>query len=92
MQEIRNCDGRGNQSFAVNVFGEVYTRCPLSFLDDGCIEVTNIVNMTTGGMGGISALPSQLLEETAFFFTVHSLINQVDGEIERMKKERKHDG
>ena len=76
----------------MNVFGEVYTQCPLSFVDAGCVEVANVVNMSTGGMGGISALPSQLLEETLFFFHVYSLLNRIDGEIENIKKERKKHG
>ncbi len=61
----------------------------MSFLDEGCIQVANLINMSTGGMGGISALPSQLLEETQFFFNVYSLITRIDDEIEDFKKKQK---
>lgn len=71
------------------MFGEVYKQCPLSFLDEGCIQVANLINMSTGGMGGISALPSQLLEETQLFFNAYSHIARIDGEIEDFKKKQK---
>mgnify|MGYP001187643708 FL=1 len=90
MQDIRNCKSKTNKNFVINIYDEIFDRCPISQIDAESVEIINIVNMS-GGEFGMNLSPSALLEETAFFFNVKSIISRVYNEIERFKKEKRQE-
>jgi len=62
-------------------------RCPFKYLDSQAVEILNFVNMCSGEMGG-SYLPSQLVEETEFFFNVNNVIANEKGYLQKCQQEK----
>ncbi|HKZ36426.1 MAG TPA: hypothetical protein VJ184_02170 [Chryseolinea sp.] len=89
--EKRNCGGKYKAS-AIKVFDKVFTQCPLSDIDRDSIELYNLVMICEGGgMGGSRVMPSQLIEETNFYFSARTIIFDEKRKIDKYrKKKEKH--
>lgn len=89
----RNCQGTGNPRFAKNVYGMVFTSCPLSSINYEVMEVVNIVLLCEGGgMGGSRVLPSVLVGEAVYYFNVRSIVLAEQRRIEKIKDKVKDTG
>ncbi len=90
LQEARNCEGIEGHWFATKVFDHVFTQCPLKSLDSDSLEITQFCLLCEGGGMSVSRLlPSQALEETAYFWTVRGVILSEQRRIEKMRDKKR---
>lgn len=86
LEFARNCDGKGDSDFKIKLYYEIFNRCPLNIADDDAWEVVNIVLMAEGGGMGVSRImPSQIMDETNFWWNVRSVIIGEQNKIEKLK-------
>lgn len=78
-----------HKDFLIKVHDEILTQCPVSLLDEETIELVNIILMSEGGMGGGRVLPSELLDETAFYFNARAVVLSEQRKIEKLKDRKK---
>lgn len=73
LDEYRNCNGNSESNFRIKIFDEIFNRCPISLIDNDAWEVANIILMCEGsGMSGM--LPSQVMEETNFWWNARNIV------------------
>lgn len=88
LKVARNCGLPGepkHKDVKLRVLDGVFTGCPISSIDSDSSEVIRIVNMCEGEMGGVR-LPSQVLEETAYYHNVRSIILGEQGRLHKMRQ------
>lgn len=91
LAQIRNCDGEGNPRFIKIVYGHEFLQCPVSAADEEASRIINMVYICEGGgLGGSRVLPSQLLEETAFYLNVRSIVLSEQRKIEKIKDKQRN--
>jgi len=88
MQVARNCEGKYNPS-PVKVFDKVFYQCPVSFIDPGAARLIGVINLCEGGgLGSSRVLPSAILEEAEFYFSVRTIVLSEQSRVQRWKDEK----
>lgn len=65
-------------------------RCPIVNVDDDAVELVGIITLCEGGgMGGSRVFPSDIINETAFYFNARSIVLSEKGRIEKIREKRK---
>jgi hypothetical protein len=87
----RNCEG-DNPKFTIRIIDRMFYQCPLKVIDYDAMEVLSMITICEGGgFGSSRTLPSQLLEETEYFFNARSIILGEQSRIEKWKELQKKD-